>query len=60
VTIAGISGPQPVKCSRNAIIVTDKALSDTDKEYDVVILPGGLSGAHAIAKVWFSVFWLIN
>ncbi len=50
-TIAGISGPQPVKCSRNAIIVTDKALSDTDKEYDVVILPGGLSGAHAIAKV---------
>ncbi len=50
-TIAGISGPQPVKCSRQVVIVPDKALSDSNKEYDVVILPGGLGGANALAMV---------
>ncbi len=50
-TIAGVSGPQPVKCSRNVVIVPDKALSDINEEYDVVILPGGLGGAHVMAKV---------
>jgi len=51
VTIAGISGPEPVKCSRDVVLVPDKSLSETSGDFDVVILPGGLGGSNALAKV---------
>nr|CAD7429625.1 unnamed protein product [Timema monikensis] len=51
VTIAGLSGKDPVKCSRDVIIVPDASLEDAVKKgpYDVVVLPGGLGGAKALA-----------
>nr|CAD7570484.1 unnamed protein product [Timema californicum] len=51
VTIAGLSGKDPVKCSRDVIIVPDSSLEDALKKgpYDVVVLPGGLGGAKALA-----------
>lgn len=51
VTIAGLGGMTPVKCSRSVVIVPDKSLDDALKEplYDVVILPGGLKGSESLA-----------
>ena len=52
VTVAGVSGPNNVKCSRDVIIAPDASLVDSLKEtYDVIILPGGLQGAKTLAKV---------
>ncbi|XP_014255674.1 protein dj-1beta [Cimex lectularius] len=47
VTIAGLTGLEPTKCSRDLMIVPDKAASDAirDGPYDAVILPGGLGGS---------------
>ncbi len=59
-TIAGISGPQPVKCSRNVVIVPDKSLSDINGDFDVVILPGGLGGANALSMVCISTVLCIQ
>lgn len=52
VTVAGLAGSQPVKCSRDVIIVPDAALDDALKKgpYDVVVLPGGLKGAETLAE----------
>ncbi|RWS27746.1 Protein DJ-1-like protein [Leptotrombidium deliense] len=50
VTIAGLTGSQPVKCSRNVVIVPDKSLADAKGVYDVVMLPGGLEGAKALCR----------
>ncbi|RWS06014.1 Protein DJ-1-like protein [Dinothrombium tinctorium] len=50
VTIAGLNGSAPVKCSRNVVVVPDKALNEAKAEYDVVILPGGLEGANTFAR----------
>ncbi|XP_067946174.1 glutathione-independent glyoxalase DJR-1.1-like isoform X2 [Watersipora subatra] len=42
VTIAGVEGGKPVKCSRNVIITPDAALSDVASEkFDLVVVPGG-------------------
>lgn len=51
VTIAGLSGAEPVKCSRNVVVVPDKSLDDASGEYDIIVLPGGLKGAEALAQV---------
>uniref|UniRef100_T1IZC7 DJ-1/PfpI domain-containing protein n=1 Tax=Strigamia maritima TaxID=126957 RepID=T1IZC7_STRMM len=52
VTIAGVAGSDPVKCSRDVVILPDKSLTDAISNaatYDVVILPGGLKGAQNLA-----------
>ncbi|XP_064460408.1 Parkinson disease protein 7 homolog [Ornithodoros turicata] len=51
VTIAGLGGTAPIKCSRNVVVVPDKSLDDALKEpsYDVVVLPGGLKGSESLA-----------
>ncbi|VDN35657.1 unnamed protein product [Gongylonema pulchrum] len=50
VTVAGLTGKNPVTCSRQVVIVPDKALSDVKKhKFDVVILPGGLKAAICAA-----------
>lgn len=48
-TIAGLSGVEPVKCSRDVVIVPDKALSEVNQEFDVIVLPGGLDGSNQLA-----------
>ncbi|XP_035216745.1 Parkinson disease protein 7 homolog, partial [Stegodyphus dumicola] len=51
VTIAGLQGAVPTKCSRDVVIVPDISIQDATKEnYDVVILPGGLKGAESLAQ----------
>ena len=49
-TIAGLSGSQPVKCSRDVVIVPDKALDEVNQEFDVIVLPGGLVGSNQLAE----------
>ncbi|XP_030554126.1 protein dj-1beta [Drosophila novamexicana] len=50
VTVAGLNGSEPVKCSRDVVIVPDKSLEEAlaDEPYDVVVLPGGLGGSNAM------------
>ncbi|XP_017864955.1 PREDICTED: protein deglycase DJ-1zDJ-1 [Drosophila arizonae] len=52
VTVAGLEGSEPVKCSRDVMIVPDKSLEDavTDQVYDVIVLPGGLGGSTAMSN----------
>ncbi|XP_054712682.1 Parkinson disease protein 7 homolog [Uloborus diversus] len=51
VTVAGLQGAGPTKCSRDIVIVPDCGITDAAKEnYDVVILPGGLQGAENLAQ----------
>lgn len=50
VTVAGVSGPDPVRCSRGVVITPDVALDDVDGEYDVLVLPGGAQGAQKLAE----------
>ncbi|KAJ3055763.1 Protein deglycase DJ-1zDJ-1 [Rhizophlyctis rosea] len=50
VTVAGLNGPQPVTCSRNVKLVPDKSLADVKgREFDALVLPGGLGGAKAFS-----------
>ena len=53
VTIAGLSGTAPVKCSRNVVVCPDTSLQDAVMKapFDVIILPGGLQGAKNLAEV---------
>ncbi|XP_037092721.1 Parkinson disease protein 7 homolog [Pollicipes pollicipes] len=52
VTVAGLHGPEPVKCSRGVTLVPDEALEAAAKggPYDAVVLPGGLEGARSLCK----------
>jgi len=51
VTLAGLNGTDPVKCSRGLVLVPDDSLANChDKMYDVVVLPGGLEGSDALAR----------
>ncbi|CAG0895955.1 unnamed protein product [Darwinula stevensoni] len=51
VTIAGLSGKEPVKCSRDVNIVPDMSFEDAIEKgpYDVIVLPGGLKGSENLA-----------
>ncbi|CAH1240700.1 PARK7 [Branchiostoma lanceolatum] len=51
VTLAGLAGTNPVKCSRDVVICPDTSLDEARKKgpYDVVVLPGGLGGAKNLA-----------
>lgn len=49
--MGGLSGNEPVKCSRDIVIVPDVSLSSIDKAaFDVVIIPGGLAGSLAMSE----------
>lgn len=52
VTIAGIPDDALVKCSRDVNIKPDIGITDAPKQgpYDVLVLPGGLGGAKAMAE----------
>ncbi len=50
VTVAGVDGPEAVRCSREVVITPDVALDALDDEFDVVVLPGGAGGAQRLAK----------
>ncbi|KAJ3617124.1 hypothetical protein Zmor_008875 [Zophobas morio] len=50
VVIAGLNGLDPVKCSKDVVIVPDQELEKVKKDlYDMVFIPGGLEGAKACA-----------
>ncbi|XP_064642547.1 Parkinson disease protein 7 homolog [Lineus longissimus] len=50
VTVAGLDGPDVVKCSRGVFLKPDIDLdSVASKTYDIVICPGGMGGATALA-----------
>ncbi len=49
VTVAGIDGIDPVRCSRGVLITPDVALDDVEGTFDVVVLPGGAEGAQRLA-----------
>ena len=51
-TVAGLEGEQAVTCSRKVMIKPDVALgSVADKEFDVIVLPGGGPGAKRFCDV---------
>ncbi|KAL7736723.1 hypothetical protein ACLKA6_015578 [Drosophila palustris] len=51
VTVAGLNGSEPVKGSRDIVIVPDKSLEQAiGQTYDVVVLPGGLGGSNAMCE----------
>ena len=52
VTLAGLTSGEPVKCSRNIILLPDESLDAAlaRAPYDAVVLPGGGSGAKALAN----------
>jgi len=50
VTTAGLE-PGPVRCSRGTVLVPDAALDDVlERDFDMVVLPGGLPGADHLAS----------
>ncbi|KAE8593166.1 hypothetical protein XENTR_v10019011 [Xenopus tropicalis] len=52
VTIAGLSGKDPVLCSRDVVLCPDTSLEEarTQGPYDVVVLPGGNLGAQNLSE----------
>lgn len=56
VTVAGVGGIEPKKCSRGVNIVPDVDITSAIKAapYDVVVLPGGNQGAQTFAEVSIS------
>ncbi|KAK2821665.1 hypothetical protein Q7C36_021008 [Tachysurus vachellii] len=52
VTLAGLTGKEPVQCSRDVLICPDTSLEEASKQgpYDVVLLPGGLLGAQNLSE----------
>ncbi|MDH3201037.1 MAG: DJ-1/PfpI family protein [Myxococcales bacterium] len=48
VTVAGIDGPDPIRCSRGVVITPDAALEEVSGEYDIIVLPGGAEGAQRL------------
>ena len=50
VTVAGVEGADPIRCSRGVVVTPDVALDSIDDGFDVVILPGGTEGAQRLAK----------
>ncbi|XP_023701865.1 protein/nucleic acid deglycase DJ-1 [Cryptotermes secundus] len=51
VTVAGLAGPDPVRCSRSVVVCPDSSLQDalTKAPFDAIVLPGGLGGARNLA-----------
>jgi protein DJ-1 len=53
VTVAGLAGTDPVKCSRSVVVCPDCSLQDAVSKapFDAIVLPGGLGGAKNLAAV---------
>jgi protein DJ-1 len=49
VTVAGVVGTDPIRCSRGVVITPDVALDSVDGDFDIVVLPGGGEGAQRLA-----------
>lgn len=49
VVVAGLTGADPVQCSRAVVLVPDVALAEASGDFDAMILPGGMGGAEAFA-----------
>jgi protein DJ-1 len=50
VTVAGVDGADPIRCSRGVVITPDVALDSVVGDFDVVVLPGGAEGALRLAQ----------
>jgi protein DJ-1 len=50
VTVAGLDGADPIRCSRGVVVTPDVALDDVDGVFDVLVLPGGAEGAKRLAE----------
>ena len=50
VTVAGVDGANPIRCSRGVVITPDTALKEVSGEYDIVVLPGGAEGGQRLAE----------
>jgi protein DJ-1 len=50
VTVAGLEGSRPVRCSRGLVIVPDAPLIEAGEGHDLLVMPGGLAGAERLAK----------
>ncbi len=50
VTVAGVDGIDPIRCSRGVVITPDVALDGVEGDFDVVVLPGGAEGAQRLAQ----------
>jgi protein DJ-1 len=50
VTVAGIDGTEPIRCSRGVVITPDLGLDGVAGEFDVIVLPGGAEGAKRLAS----------
>lgn len=50
VTVAGVDGADPIRCSRGVVITPDVALEDISGDFDIVVLPGGAEGAQRLAE----------
>ena len=50
VTVAGVDGTEPIRCSRGVIVTPDVALDSVDADFDVIVLPGGAEGAQRLAR----------
>jgi len=47
VTVASVTGVRQITASRGVVIVADALIEDcTEKDYDLVVLPGGIPGAE--------------
>ncbi len=50
VTVAGVDGVDPIRCSRGVDITPDVALDEVNELFDAVVLPGGAEGAKRLAQ----------
>ena len=50
VTVAGVDGPEPIRCSRGVVLTPDVSLAEVSGEFDAVVLPGGAEGARRLAR----------
>ncbi|MEM7244096.1 MAG: DJ-1/PfpI family protein [Acidobacteriota bacterium] len=50
VVLAGLTGTDPVTCSRGLRLQPDTALSDVTGDFDLIALPGGAEGARLLSE----------
>jgi len=47
VTVASVSGSRQITASRGVVLIADSLIEEcTDRDYDLVVLPGGIPGAE--------------
>lgn len=49
VTVAGVEGTEPIRCSRGVVITADLSLDEVTGAFDIIVLPGGAEGAQRLA-----------